>query len=66
MKEVDTPPQEEPIVERGVDELAITRARLEMSRAELFIEETKFNAQIQTIPLMSLEEEMTPMVTSCT
>ena len=30
------------------------------------MEETKFNAQIQPIPLKSLEEEMTLMVTSCT
>ena len=26
----------------------------------------KLNAQIKPIPLKSLEEEMTPMVTSCT
>ena len=66
MKEVNTPPQEESIVERGVDELAITRAKLTLSRAEFFMEEAKFNAQIQPIPLKILEEKMNPMVTSCT
>ena len=59
MKEVNTPPQEESIIERGVDELAIIRARLALSKAELFMEETQFNAQIQPIPQKSLEEEMT-------
>ena len=49
-----------------MDELAITRAKLTLSRAEFFVEETKFNAQIQLIPLKRLEENMTPMVTSCT
>ena len=65
MKEVNTPPQEESIVERGVDELALTRAKLTLSRVELIMDEINFNAQIQPIPLKSLEEEMTPMVTSC-
>ena len=49
-----------------MDELAITKAKLTLSRAEFFMEKTKFNAQIQPIPLKSLEEEMTPMVTSYT
>ena len=66
MREVNTPPQEESIDEREVDELAITRAKLTFSRAEFLMEETKFNAQTQPIPLKSFEEEMTPMVTSCT
>ena len=66
MREVNTPPQEESIIERLVGELAITKAKLALSRAQFLIEETKFNAQIQPIPLKSLEEEMTPMVTSCT
>ena len=66
MKEVNTPSQEESIVEREVDELAITRAKFTLSRAEFLMEETKFNAQTQPIPLKSLEEEMSPMVSSCT
>ena len=66
MKEVNTLPQEESIVERRVDKLAITRAKLILCRVEFFVKETKFNAQIQPIPLKILEEEMTPMVTSCT
>ena len=49
-----------------MDELAITKAKLTLSRAKLFMEETKFNAQIQPIPLKILEEKMTPIVTSCT
>ena len=66
MEEVNTPPQEESIVEREVDELALTRAKLTLSRVELIMDETNFNAQIQPIPLKILEEEMTQMVTSCT
>ena len=46
MKEVNTLPQEESIVEREVDELAIKRDKLTLSRAEFFMEETKFDAQI--------------------
>ena len=49
-----------------MDKLAITRAKLTLSMVEFFMEETKFNAQIQPIPLKILEEEMTLMVTSCT
>ena len=49
-----------------MDELAIIRAKLTLSKAEFFMEETKFNAQFQPIPLKSLEEDMTLMVTSCT
>ena len=61
---MNTHPQDESIVEREVDELAITRAKLTLSMAEFLMEETKFNAPIQPIPLKILEKEMTPMVTS--
>ena len=50
MKEVNTPSQEESIVEREVDELAITRAIFTLSRAKFLMEEIKFNAQTQPIP----------------
>ena len=46
MKEVNTPPQVESIVEKELDELAIPRVKLTLSRAEFFMEETKFDAQI--------------------
>ena len=65
MMEVNTPPQEESIVEQGVDGLSLTRPKLTLSRVELIMDEIKFNAQIQPISLKCLEEEMTPMVTSC-
>ena len=46
MEEVNTLPQEKLIVERGVDELALTRAKMTLSRAQLIMDETNFNAQI--------------------
>ena len=66
MKEVNTPLQDESIVEKEVDKLALTMAKLTMSKAELIMDETKSNDQILPIPLKSLEKEMPPMVTSCT
>ena len=66
MREVNTLPQEESIGEREVDELAITRAKLTLSKVEFLMEETQLNAQIHPIALKILEEEMTQMFTSYT
>ena len=41
-------------------------AKLAKCRVELFKEETRTNVQIQPIPLESLANKKTPMVTSCT
>ena len=40
--------------------------KLTKSRAELIMEKTRINVQIQPIPLKSLDEEMIPRSTSCT
>ena len=66
MEEVNKPLQEESNSKSEVDELAITRAKLAKSRAELIMEKTMINVQIQPIPLKRLDEEMTLRATSCT
>ena len=66
-EKVNTPPQEESIVKRGVDELAIAMAKLAKSTmAEIPKKEASVKVQIRPIPLKSLEEENTPKVISCT
>ena len=65
-EEVNTPPQEESIVKRGVDELAIAMAKLAKTMAEIPKKEASVKVQIRPIPLKSLEEENTPKVISCT
>ena len=66
MEEVNKPLQEEPNSKSEVDELAIAMAKLAKSRAELIMEKTRINVQIQPVPLKRLDKEMTPRATSCT
>ena len=66
MEKVNTPSQNESKLESEVDELAITMAKLVKCRVELLKGETRTNAQIQPIPLESLQKKKTPRVTSCT
>ena len=66
MEEVNKPLQDESNSQSEVDELAITMAKLDKSRAELIMEKTRINVQIRPVPLKRWDEEMTPRATSCT
>ena len=49
-----------------MDELSISMVELAKSRTKLFMKEKKANVQVQSIPLKSLEETMTPKAISHT
>ena len=66
MEEVNKPLQKKSNSKSEVDELAITMAKLAKSRAQLIMEKTRINIQIQPVPLKRLDEEMNPRATYCT